>query len=82
MIKKRKYLEISLQHDNEVKDAVKFNMENNYEYIISCDNNLVSYNNLAYLLRVGYELNIYADVPTFTHKSYNKDLEVVELKEV
>ena len=71
----KKVLEISLQHREEVEKAVKFNAENNYEYIITDDNNLIDYDNLAYLLRIGYQLNAYADIVELRHKNYNSDKE-------
>lgn len=77
-MKAKKVLEISLQHREEVEKAVKFNAENNYEYIIVDDNNLIEYNNLAYLLRIGYEMGIYADKLTLRHKNYNYDIEEIE----
>lgn len=80
-MKKRKYLEISLQHRQDVEKAVKFNAENNYEYIITDDNNLIDYNNLAYLIRVGYILQPYADVVMLKHKNYNAEIEeITEIK--
>ena len=71
----KKVLEISLQHREEVEKAVKFNAENNYEYIITDDNNLINYDNLAYLLRIGYQLNAYADIVELRYKNYNIDKE-------
>ena len=71
----KKVLEISLQHREEVEKAVKFNAENNYEYIITDDNNLINYDNLAYLLRIGYQLNPYADIVELRYKNYNIDKE-------
>ena len=71
-------LEISLQHREEVEKAVKFNAENNYEYILVDDNNLIKYDTLAYLLRVGYQMNIYADIVELRHKNYNFDNEKVK----
>lgn len=79
MLKAKKILEISLQHDNEIKDAIKFNEENNYEYILVDHNDLIEYHNLAYLLRIGYTMQQYADTLTLVHKNYNKDIENVEL---
>lgn len=76
MIKRKMILEISLQHRNEVEDAVKFNMENDYNYILVDDNNLICYDNLAYLLRVGYIMQIYADQVTLKHKNYKLDEDV------
>lgn len=77
-MKIKKILEISLQHREEVEKAVKFNAENNYQYIITDDNSLIEYNNLAYLLRVGYQMNIYADKLTLKHKNYNNEIEEVK----
>ncbi len=74
----KKVLEISLQHREEVEKAVKFNEENNYEYIITDDNNLINYSNLAYLLRIGYQLNAYANIVELRHKNYNKEIEEVK----
>ena len=77
-MKIKKILEISLQHRDEVEKAVKFNAENNYEYILVDDNNLIEYDTLAYLLRVGYQMNIYADIVELRHKNYNFDNEKVK----
>lgn len=74
-MKIKKILEISLQHREEVEKAVKYNAENNYEYILIDDNNLIKYDNLAYLLRIGYQMNIYADMVELRHKNYNFDNE-------
>lgn len=74
-MKIKKILEISLQHREEVEKAVKYNAENNYEYILVDDNNLIEYDNLAYLLRIGYQMNIYADMVELRHKNYNFDNE-------
>lgn len=77
-MKIKKILEISLQHRDEVEKAVKYNAENNYEYILVDDNNLIEYDNLAYLLRIGYQMNIYADMVELRHKNYNFDNEKVK----
>lgn len=77
-MKIKKILEISLQHRDEVEKAVKYNAENNYEYILVDDNNLIKYDTLAYLLRVGYQMNIYADMVELRHKNYNFDNEKVK----
>ena len=78
-MKKRKILEISLQHKEEVYKARDFNIENNYEYILIDNNNLIKYDNLAFLLRFGYEINIYADNVELRHKNYKREIE--EIKE-
>ena len=77
-MKIKKILEISLQHRDEVEKAIKFNAENNYEYILVDDNNLIKYDTLAYLQRVGYQMNIYADMVELRHKNYNFDNEKVK----
>ena len=77
-MKIKKILEISLQHREEVEKAIKFNAENNYEYILVDDNNLIKYDTLAYLLRIGYQMNIYADMVELRHKNYNFDNEKVK----
>lgn len=74
-MRKKKILEISLQHREEVEKARDFNKENNYEYILVDTNNLINYDNLAYLLRIGYELNMYADVVELRHKNYKSEIE-------
>lgn len=76
-MKAKKYLEISLQSREQVEKAMKYNMENNYEYIITDDNNLIEYGNLAYLLKFGYELNFYKDIVYLVHKNYNYDNEEI-----
>ena len=78
-MKKKKILEISLQHEDEVVKARDFNAENNYEYILIDNNNLIEYDNLAFLLRFGYEMNIYADKVELRHKNYDRKTE--EIKE-
>lgn len=78
-MKKKKILEISLQHKEEVYQARDFNIENNYEYILIDTNRLIDYANLAYLLRIGYELNVYADNVELRHKNYKREIE--EIKE-
>lgn len=77
-MKVRKYIEISLQHEEEVKKAIEFNKENNYEYYLVDDNTLVDYRNVAYLLRVGYEMLYYHDTPLFKHKKYNFNEEIAD----
>lgn len=77
-MKKKKILEISLQHKKEVEKARDFNKENNYEYILADNNNLIEYDNLAYLLRIGYEMNIYADYVELRHKNYDREIENVK----
>lgn len=78
-MKKKKILEISLQHKDEVIKARDFNKENNYEYILIDNNNLIEYDNLTLLLRFGYEMNIYADNVELRHKNYDRKIE--EIKE-
>ncbi len=77
-MKKKKILEISLQHKKEVEKARDFNKENNYEYILIDTNKIIDYENLAYLLRIGYEMNIYADYVELRHKNYDRDIENVK----
>lgn len=77
-MKKKKILEISLQHEKEVEKARDFNKENNYEYILIDTNKIIDYENLAYLLRIGYEMNIYADYVELRHKNYDREIENVK----
>jgi hypothetical protein len=77
-MKKKKILEISLQHKKEVEKARDFNKENNYEYILIDTNKIIDYDNLAYLLRIGYEMNIYADYVELRHKNYDREIENVK----
>lgn len=74
-MKKKKILEISLQHREEVEKAIEFNAENNYEYILIDTNNCIEFDNLTKLLRNGYEMNIYANNVELKHKKYNKEIE-------
>lgn len=74
-MKKKKILEISLQHKEEVYKARDFNKTNNYEYILIDTNKLIDYDNLAYLLRIGYEMNIYADTIELRHRNYKNEIE-------
>ena len=46
-------------------------MEHKYEYYLEDDNNLINYDNMAYLLRVGYKMLYYNDTPLFVHKNYD-----------
>jgi len=77
-MKKKKILEISLQHKKDVEKARDFNKENNYEYILIDTNKIIDYENLAYLLRIGYEMNIYADYVELRHKNYDREIENVK----
>jgi hypothetical protein len=77
-MKKKKILEISLQHKKDVEKARDFNKENNYEYILIDTNKIIDYDNLAYLLRIGYEMNIYADYVELRHKNYDREIENVK----
>lgn len=77
-MRKRKILEISLQHKEEVYKAIDLNKENNYEYVIIDTNRLIEYENLAYLLRTGYVMNIYSDCVELKHKNYNIEKEEVD----
>ena len=74
-MRKLKILEISLQHREEIEKARDFNKDNNYEYILQDTNNLIKYDNLAYLLRIGYEMNIYSDIVELRHKNYKLEEE-------
>lgn len=74
-MKKRLYLEISLQHKEEVEKAKKYNEENDYKYIIVDNNNLIEYDNLVRFLRFGYTMNIYADRVELRHKNYRYEEE-------
>ena len=80
-MKRKLYIDISLQHRDEIEQAIKYNSENNYKYILRDDNNFICYNNLAYLLRAGYHLNIFADVVELRHKNYNFDDEKTRLSD-
>lgn len=77
-MKKKMYIEICLQHKEEIEKAIEFNAKNNYKYILKDDNNIIFYDNLAYLLRIGYTLNIYADTLELRHKNYNFENENLE----
>ena len=73
----KKYLDISLQNRDEVYEARDYNAEHDYEYLIRDTNNLIVYDNLAYLLRIGYELCIYEDCVVLKHKTYKKQYEEI-----
>lgn len=73
-------LEINTQSRENIERARDFNAENDYKYILVDDNNLIDYNNLAYLLRIGYVMQVYADTLTLVHKNYDKTQEEVVLK--
>lgn len=77
-MKIKKIIEISTQHREEIEKAIEFNENNNYEYILKDDNNLIEYDNVAYLLRIGYEICEYADCLTLKHKNYNEEIEKVK----
>lgn len=78
----KKILEISLQHDKEVEQAIEFNKKNNYEYIIIDTNNLIEYSNLAKLLRQDYELAIYnKDHVELRYKYYDYEKEKLVLED-
>ncbi len=70
-MKRKKVIEINLQDKDNIQKAVNYNMEHKYEYYLEDDNNLINYDNMAYLLRVGYKMLYYNDTPLFVHKNYD-----------
>lgn len=75
----KKYLYINLQNEEDTKKAAIYNSKNNYIYILKHEGNLINYENMAYLLRIGYNLHFYKDTPELTHKNYKA--EEIEEKE-
>lgn len=78
----KKILEINLQSKEDTMKAHKFNIKNNYEYILIDDNNLIDYNNLVYLLRIGYTLQTGYDTPALVYKTYDFEREKVKDEDV
>jgi len=80
-MKQKKILEINLQSNiEEIKKAFEFDTKHNHEYILVDDCNMIDYKLLAYLLRVGYQLNCYADYVELRHKNYNYENEQVNIE--
>ena len=77
-MKIKKYLEISLQQEEEVKEAIKYNEKNDYQYFIYYDNNYVDFELVKLLLRFDYEICKYHDKCLFKHKNYYYDKEKIE----
>ena len=50
----KKIIQISLQNEQDLEKALKFNKKNNYEYIIEVHNNLVQLGQVLRLLDNGY----------------------------
>lgn len=57
-----KILEISLQHEDEVDEAIKYNKENGNDFIIRGTSNIVSTNCLTKFFRYGNKYNMYIDL--------------------
>ena len=77
----KKIIYISLQHDNEVNDAIKFNEEHNFEYLIYDDTNLIDRDNLFLMVNKGYNFYKHDTGILFVHKTYDYDKEKVVKKE-
>lgn len=57
-----KVLEISLQNEDEVDEAIKYNKENGNDFIIRGTSNIVSTNCLTKFFRYGNKYNMYIDL--------------------
>ena len=80
-MKIKKYIDICTQHESEVERAIKYNAENNYEFIIRDTTNLIGLEGLKLLLKWDYEINPYTEQLTYVHKHYNYEKEKIEDKE-
>lgn len=77
----KKYLDICSQHESEVKQAIEYNKENNYEFIIRDTTNLIGLEGLKLLLKWGYEISPYEEQLTYIHKNYDYEKEKIEEKD-
>lgn len=57
----KKVLEISLQHIDEVEEAIKYNKENGNNYIIRGTSNIVNTDCLTRFFRYGNKYQMYID---------------------
>ena len=57
-----KVLEISLQNEDEVDEAIKYNKENGNDFVIRGTSNIVSTNCLTKFFRYGNKYNMYIDL--------------------
>jgi hypothetical protein len=73
MLSIRKEIRVSTQHIQDIKRAIDINTESDYNYIIVEDNTLIGLEGLKMLLKVGYEINPYAEHLEFWHKNYKAD---------
>lgn len=77
----KKIIYISLMNDKEVIYALKLNEENNFEYLIYDDTNLIDKDNFFLLVNKGYNFRKYDTGIMFIHKKYDYDKEKVVEKE-
>lgn len=82
MFRERNLLIVSLQDRKSVEKALEYNAKNDYKYLITCDNKLVNYDIIAYMIRVGYKLQPYADEPTLAYKTYDFSREIKEESDI
>ena len=81
----KKYLDISLQNTIEVEKAIEFNKQNNYEYILRDDANLIDAKCIIKLIRNGYKVVPLLETDDYIvlyHKDYNSDIETMEKREI
>lgn len=78
-MKIEKAIKISLQNETEVREAILYNEENNYEYILVYeDHNLIDSRVLETLILAGYDLVFHdigfgdCSIMKFYHKNYKE----------
>ncbi len=67
-----KNIRISLQHREELDRALDFNKENNFEYGIKVQNNLVDLQLIMVLIKCGYKLVSSLNSEYYVFKKENK----------
>lgn len=79
-MKIEKKLLVNLNNEKEILQAINYNKENNYNYIISdsfssIGTPLIPWGNICLLLRNDYKIEYYNEKqPTFKHKNYNDEI--------
>ena len=82
MLKQKKILQFCIQWEWETKQAIEFNENNNYEYLLVDDTTTIDYDCLKLLLQSGYEIVKSEKVLTLKHKNYkSEEMEKVDIKE-
>ena len=77
-MKIRKTIDVCMQWDKEVENAIHFNKIHNNEYVIVCNDTLIDAKNLLLFLRKGYTIDAFESKIVLYPKDYDLKDEVVK----